>query len=413
MTGRPPVASRDLGLLAGAVFLSAAGDLVALVTLAVHVHALTGSGLWVAALFAAVSVPVVVLAPAAGLLADRVESVRLLVGASLAQAAVAAGLAFATDTALVLLLAAALAAGNAVSQPAEFTLVPAVAGTRGLVHATGVVEAARYAGFAAGPVIAAVVVTAGTRPALIVDAASFAVVALAAGALRARRRPVAGGPRGRGRALDGVRVLGADPVLRVTVATAVGALVFVSVTPTLQVLYVREVLGADPRAYALVVAGWMAGMVAGAAVVARRLPAGLAAPGALVALAVQGAGIAGQTAAPLVGLAFAGFLAGGVGHGVKNVLLRSLLAERVPAAAQGRAFAAYNAGRNAAELTALGVCAALVAVTGPRAGLAVGGGAAVVLAAVGLVACMSTRSPPDAAPDGLSGGRAPRVPARR
>ena len=77
---------RDLRLLAGAVFLSAAGDLLALIVLALQVHELTGSGLAVSALFATTLVPMVALAPLAGLVGDRFESVRVLVVASLLQA---------------------------------------------------------------------------------------------------------------------------------------------------------------------------------------------------------------------------------------------------------------------------------------------------------------------------------------
>src|SRR4051794_13653886 len=82
---------RDLRLLAGAVGLSATGDMLAMVSLSVRVHDLTGSALAVAALYATTFVPLVLLAPLAGLLADRVESVRLLAIASVTQAAVAAG----------------------------------------------------------------------------------------------------------------------------------------------------------------------------------------------------------------------------------------------------------------------------------------------------------------------------------
>ena len=91
--------SRDLGLLAGAVFLSAAGDLLALIVLALQVHELTGSRLAVSALLATTLVPMVVLAPLAGLAADRFESVRVLVAASAMQALAAAALAFSSDLA--------------------------------------------------------------------------------------------------------------------------------------------------------------------------------------------------------------------------------------------------------------------------------------------------------------------------
>ena len=98
--------TRDLRLLAGAVLLSSAGDLLALIVLALQVHALTGSGLAVSALFATTLVPVIALAPLAGLVADRFESVRVLVVASLAQAAIAVALAFTHDLAAILALSA-------------------------------------------------------------------------------------------------------------------------------------------------------------------------------------------------------------------------------------------------------------------------------------------------------------------
>ena len=89
--------TRDLRLLAGAAFLSSAGDLFALIVLALHVHDLTGSGLAVSALFATTLVPAVAVAPLAGLAADRFESVSLLVATSLMGAVVAAALAFAGE----------------------------------------------------------------------------------------------------------------------------------------------------------------------------------------------------------------------------------------------------------------------------------------------------------------------------
>src|SRR5215218_1843468 len=94
--------TRDLRLLSGAVALSAAGDLLLFVLLSLRVHDLTGDGFAVAALFAALMAPVVALAPLAGRLVDRLETRRLLVAVSLAQAGVAAGLVFADGLAWIL-----------------------------------------------------------------------------------------------------------------------------------------------------------------------------------------------------------------------------------------------------------------------------------------------------------------------
>ena len=107
---------------------------------------------------------------------------------------------------------------------------------------------------------------------------------------------------------------------------------------------------------------------------------------ALVALALQGAGMAAQTAWAVLPAALAGWLVGGVGHGLKNALVRTVIAQRVASAAHGRAFAAYNAARNAAELGALGAGGVLVGALGARNALLVAGLGPVFAALFGLAA---------------------------
>ena len=142
---------RDLRLLAAAVALSAAGDMLLVVVLALRVHDLTGSGFAVSALFGALMLPVVLLAPFAGRLVDRVETRRVLLCVSLAQAVVAGGLVFAGGLVPILVLTALLGVGAAIAGPAEAALVPATIDEERLAKANGWVETARYTGFTAGP----------------------------------------------------------------------------------------------------------------------------------------------------------------------------------------------------------------------------------------------------------------------
>ena len=72
-------------------------------------------------------------------------------------------------------------------------------------------------------------------------------------------------------------------------------------------------------------------------------------------------------------MALIGFSLGGVAHGVKNVLLRTLIHERAPDALRGRAFAAYNGARNGAELGALVLGGIVVGALGARAALLIAG----------------------------------------
>ena len=187
--------SRDRRLIVGAVGISALGDFLLWIPLTLHVHEQTGSGAAVAALMICLWGPIVLLAPAAGLLADRVETRRLLLWASLAQAVVAAALALALDsTAATLALAALLGAGFAVAQPAEFALVPVI----GRDASTGPSRRRATPAWRRDRVLGGALAAAGgTEVAVLVDAASFALVALAAGLLRARR---AAAPGGAGRA---------------------------------------------------------------------------------------------------------------------------------------------------------------------------------------------------------------------
>ena len=381
------LALRDVRLLVTAVGLSAIGDFLVWVPLALHVEATTGSAYAVAAFFFALFGPSVALAGLAGRLADRVENARLLVAVSLAQAAAATALAFTTDSlAAVLALSALLGAGTALSRPPESALIPAAAGPQTRT-ANGLIESARYGGMTAGPLLGGLLAAAGAlEVALLLDAASFLAVAACARGMHARRDPRtlhrAAGDRGRLR--DGARHLTHDRMLRVTLAAAIGSLAFFSMSIAAEVIYVKDVLEASDTAYGLVMATWFGGMVAGALTVAHRVPVAWHAAGALAAIALQGAGIAGATAGATLWAAFAGFALGGVAHGVKNVLLRTLIHERVPAAAMGRAFAAYDGARNAAELTALAAAGVVVAMLGPEVALLLAGAVPFAIGALAL-----------------------------
>jgi MFS family permease len=379
-------ADRDLRLLAVAVGVSAAGDLAALTALALVVHEATGSGLAVAALLTAVTGPIVLLAPAAGLLVDRVETRRVLLGAALVSALAAGALACVSAFPAILALAVVLGAGGAVLSPAEFALLPAVAGDdERLARANAWVEGARSAGLVGGPLIVVGLASlGGTRLALAVDAASFLAVALMALALRTRRPPAPARPGDRAR--DGFAVLLGDPVLRPTLIAAVAGLLTISASWSIDVFYIKDVVGAGDAGYAIAVVAWTAGMLAGAVGLAGRFDRGDLATGALLALAAQGGGMVLGASWAILGAVVAGFIAGGIAHGIKNVLLRLLLQRRVHAALHGRAFAAYNAMRNAAEIAAIGAGGVLVGVLGAQAALGLAGAGAVVAGLAGAAA---------------------------
>jgi MFS family permease len=378
---------RDVRLIVGAVGLSAVGDTVLWVLLALHVGEETGSALATSAVFMCLWGPVVALGGVAGRIVDRHENRRLLIGVSLAQAAVVAAMAGASGSIPLLLgLCVLLGAGVAVSSPAEFALIPAAAGEERVAEANGHVEAARYLGMTAGPLIGGALAAAGlTHAGLLLDAATFLAVAAAGVALRARRAPAHAEHKTRHEHRRVCReVLSGDRRLAITLAASVAALAFFTMSVSSHVFFADEVLDAGAAGYGLLMSAWMLGMVAGAVGLARLVPKPWLAAGALLGVAVQGAGILGAAVGATLALALAGFVVGGLAHGAKNVLLRTLIHESAPDAVRGRVFAAYNAARNGAELGALSAGGLVVGLAGPQVALALSGAIPLTIALVAL-----------------------------
>jgi Major Facilitator Superfamily len=386
MTRRSLLRGRDFRLVAGAVGLSALGDWVAIVALGLHVKDMTDSGVAVAGLWVCLFGPSVLVAGHAGLLVDRIEATRVLAGVSLLGAVVATVLAFTTGTAAVLALTALLGFVFAVLQPAEFALVPPLAGNR-VQEANGHVETARYVGFGLGPLLGGLLFSAGgLELAMVVDAATFAAVAGAALALRVRRDPRTLADAGRTpRARDGVAFLFGDRVLSLVMMVAFSSLLFMSAVWVGELFFVQDVLDRGDVAYGLMLSIWTVGMALGALLLSPRVAAGAVAAAGLAAVAIQGTGLA----LPALWPSFAFFLAcsfmGGLAHGLKNVMFRSLIHVRVPDRLHGRVFAAYNGIRNSAELGAFAAGGLLVAAIGPRGTLGYAGGLSALAGVVGLL----------------------------
>jgi MFS family permease len=390
MGGRDLLRHRDFRLVVGSVGLSALGDWVAIVALGLEVKQITDSGFAVAALWICLFGPSVAVAGHVGLLVDRVEASRLLAVVSAVGAVVAAILGFMNVTALVLTLTALLGVVFAVSQPAEFALVPPLAGERRIQQANGYVETARYVGFGAGPLLGGVLFSAGgLELAMLVDAATFAAVALAALSLRVRRSIDASGrPELPPRARDGIAYLLRDRTLRLVMTIAFSSLLFMSAVWVGELFFVQDVLGKGDIAYGTMLSIWTLGMALGAMLVSSRIAAGAVAATGLAAVAVQGSALA----LPAIWLSFAFFLAcsfmGGVAHGLKNVMFRTLIHVRVPGHLHGRAYAAYNGIRNSAELGAFAAGGFLVVAIGARGTLAYAGGLSALAGLVGLLALL-------------------------
>jgi MFS family permease len=293
-------------------------------------------------------------------------------------------LAFASPFGLLLALTVLLGIGVAVTQSAEFALVPAVAGDRSIQAANGMVETARYIGFAVGPVGGgALTAVGGVRLAMLVDAATFVVVAVVAVSLGVRRHPepVEGERR---RARDGVVFLVQDRLLALTMVVATTSLVFMSASIPADIVYVQDILGVEDIGVGVVMTAWTIGMVLAANYLSPRIAASSLATAGFAAVVVQGLGVFLAPLWLVFWFMVVCYVVGGMGHGVKNVSFRSLIHDRVPENRHGRAFAAYNGLRNTAELLALAGGGILVATLGARETLVIAGGVSALAGVAGL-----------------------------
>jgi MFS family permease len=314
----------------------------------------------------------------------------LLAAVSAVGVAAAVAVAFSDAVPPVLALTALLGVVFATTQPVEFALVPPLAGEARIQEANGHIETARYLGFGVGPLLGGLLFSAGgLELAMLVDAATFAFVALAALGLRVRRPAADRGADDRApRARDGIVFLFEDRLLSLVMAVAFGSLLFMSAVWVAELFFVEDVLNRGDVSYGAMLSIWTAGMALGAMLLSRRVAAGAIAAAGLIAATVQGAALA----LPALWLSFAFFLAcsfmGGLGHGLKNVMFRSLIHLRVPDHLHGRAFAAYNGIRNTAELGAFAAGGLLVAVIGARGTLAYAGGLSALVGLIGILALL-------------------------
>jgi MFS family permease len=384
---------RDFRLILTAYGTTHLGDDLAIVALTIRVQELTGSGLAVSALLIAELLPRLLFAPLGGLIIDRLETVRVLVVASIIQAGLAASLAFVEALPGLLVLSFLLGTAAAVTNPALFALVPLAAGEERVPEANARLELARYAGGAVGPLLAGVLsARLGTRFALLVDAGTFLVIAGCAAALRLRRAAAPLEGEAPPRAREGIAFIRGDPVLQLTFVVLALSVVFAAIDNVAEVFFAKDVLRAGDIGYGALLTAWILGMIVGATLTARRIrPGGLG--GAIPLAAVVGGGaVAVAAALPALPLALAMFVVGGAANGLENAGMRTLMHRRTPEHLRGRVFAAYAGLLSGAQIAALGMGGVLVAVAGARGSLLVAGAGSVLVGAIGFLWYLRVRT---------------------
>ncbi len=305
------------------------------------------------------------------MIVDRTETTGTLALASVAQALIAVGLAFAEPVWLVVALSFLLGSAAAIASPAVFAIVPTAVDEEDLTEANATMETVRYIGMVAGPLIAGGLAGAlgadrGTRAALLLDAITFLVITSAAASLKVRRLPEAmpEGGREKHEARRGFAFIRRDRVLLIAVAAVATTVLFATMDNVAEVFFANDpdLLNAGNWGYGALAAVWLLGMVLGAALVARRLSQERLAPAVLLSSLTGGVAVAIAALFPNIVLALAMFAIGGMANGVSGVSMRSLIHHRVPDQLRGRVFAAYFGVAFAGQLAATALGGVLIAV---------------------------------------------------
>ncbi|MFI5051575.1 MAG: MFS transporter [Acidimicrobiales bacterium] len=380
-----PVQRRDLTLLATLRGVSFLGDFAALTAL--YLRLAPAHHAWaIAALSIAGSLPLVALAPLAGLVADRVPAKRLLVGLGAGEALICVGLGHWHGLVATILLMLALTGLVAFSLPAYTAMVPALAGEANIARAQGVLQAAQAGASVLGPVLGGLLVgSTGQSWPLYLDAASFAAAALATTWLRRDRRP---SPRSvladvaspREGMMAGVQFIFHDGLLRTIQVTVSVFMLSLGMVNVAEVFFITQTLHGTATDYGLVGASFGVGAVAGA-LFAQRLSQEVAhlARSVIAAIVVIGLMIGVVGLVSTVALVYPPMLVTGVAVGVANVAAMTLYTVRSPERLRGRVFAALGAVFTASQIAATGAGGLILAVIAPRTVFQIAGIAATVV----------------------------------
>ncbi len=348
MTSLRPLRSKNFALVWTSALVSNVGSWMQTVALGYVVTHRSHDPLWAGAVAAAAFIPIGVLSPLGGALADRLDRRRWLIITTLAETLFAALLAVLSGTGHApswALLAMAFLGGvaAAVGFPTYQAMIPDLVPADDLLGAVSLSSAQFNLGRVIGPALAGVVLVAGSAAwVFAVNAVSFGAVVAALAVVRLpAREPII--DRGEGtlrRIAEGARVAAAEPgcrsaIILIGIVALIGS-PFIALVPAMAI----NGLGRGAAGYTVLVAAHGIGAVGAALVLAplaralgRRLVVGalVTFPLALVCYGLAPSLWSAAPAILVVGACYIGVLTG----------LNTVVQRRAPTAVRGRVLGLY------------------------------------------------------------------------
>jgi len=379
---------RNFRLFFAGQLVSQVGNWMTLVAQTLLVLRITGNGVALGTVAACQFGPLLVFGTWSGLLADRLDKRRLLLGVqvfAMAQSFVLAGIALADRPSLLALYAVALAGGfaTALDNPVRRAFVVEMVPDDHLQNAVSLNSALMTSSRVVGPALAGLLVTTlGFAWCFALDGVSYVAVLVALGRMNTRElHPAPVAVRGRGQIRAGLRYTRSIPELWVPLmmTALVGTLAFnfSVVVP----LFVRRSLGGGDTAFTLLFSVISLGSLIGALAAARRTTVALRHVG--IASAAFGVSLLLLAVSPTMATAFPVGVLVGLTSIAFLTTATTIFQLRANPTMRGRVLALQSMvflGSTPIGGPLLGLVCDLL---NPRVGLAVGGIAALVAAALG------------------------------
>jgi MFS family permease len=369
------------------------GDVFSFVALAILIYRLTGSGLGVAGVVVAEILPVLLIAPFAGVVVDRLPRIRVMVASDLVRAVLAVVLAVWNDEPLVVYAVAfGLSAGAVFFNPGANSVLPSIVRDEQIVAANSATwTAAVLSQVVLAPLSGGLVAITGPGWAFGINAASFALSALVLHGLRVSEQPREVGRRHLlAEAKEGVGLVSGDRLLRALAIGQLLAALSAGATSGLLVVLAAEHLDAMPSAYGILVGAIGVGAALGPTLLLRLIPdprRPLYVFGPYVLRGVVDLVLASVRSLPVAAATLAVY---GVGTSTGAVTFNSLLQSHVTDRTRGRVFSLMDLLWQTGRLASLGVGGLLADTVGIRAVYYLGGLLLLLAAAVGFAATRSS-----------------------
>ncbi|HTU98209.1 MAG TPA: MFS transporter [Solirubrobacteraceae bacterium] len=365
------------------------------------VYTLTHSGTMLGVIIALQTLPVLVLGPYGGVVADRVDKRRLMIALQSAMGVQALIMGLLTVTGAIQvweigILAAVLGLNNAFENPARQSFMMELVGPEHLRNAVSLNSVLVNVARAIGPAVAGVLIaTVGDGVCFLINAASFIPVVFTLTSMDTTQlATVTPTPRARGQLREGLRYIRSTPTLAAPlVMMAVAGCLTYEFQVSLPVMADRG-LHAGATGFGFMTAAMGVGAVIGGLMVAARGKTGLR-PLTIAALGF-GSALALATLAPNLALELVALGIAGAGSIAFMAMGNSTLQLNSAPEMRGRVMSLWFVAFQGSTPIGGPVVGATMSLIGPRAGLGLGAAVALLVAAGGAVALRRVAGPRDA-----------------